>query len=328
MTSTLKTATNLDTTAITPAAIANAADVVTPLEEAETAIDTARERLSVSAADTYMKNLADAVVGITNKTKVTIITPAGDEQLQLDLDAGAAAANEVPKADGAGDWGWGAFSGGTAQDLEGTAGENLAFKDMVYLDESGNDWFKIDTDATPVKIGRWRGCVLESGGITSASTGTIRLVGPVSGFTSLTAGGRVWADTTTGGFTQTKPVPTVDGVQIVIADMGYAVSTTEIYIEPKVQLTYTKRANLTDTETLTIEHHADEPMVMRSVRAHVDASGDREFCSIRRWSSTETEFDVAVRFDDGAGANPDTKTTFKNVSGGTFTDCLCIVEIP
>jgi hypothetical protein len=37
--------------------------------------------------------------------------------------------------------------------------------------------------------------------------------------------------------------------------------------------------------------------------------------------------DVATRFDDGAEADADTKTTFKNATGST-ADLACIVELP
>ena len=49
-----------------------------------------------------------------------------------------------------------------------------------------------------------------------------------------------------------------------------------------------------------------------------------EPCVIGRWSGGTR--DISVRFDDGGGSNPNTKTTFKNVSGGSL-DIVTEIEV-
>ena len=155
-----------------------------------------------------------------------------------------------------------ALSGGTVTnntniDITATAGETLSERDAVYITSTGTV-LKLDADATStIKNGTIRGIVVQSGGIASSASGSIRIMGAVTGYAGLTAGGIVYASTTAGGITQTKPVLTAGGGQRLIASLGYATSTTAIYVQP-LRAVYAKRESLTTTSQTTIEHHADE----------------------------------------------------------------------
>lgn len=87
MTSTSKAAaaTSLDMSFLVEGEPANSSDVSIPLTDAETAIDTARSTLSVTANDTHVKNLDDAVLVTAPITK-TVTSPGGDEKITIALD--------------------------------------------------------------------------------------------------------------------------------------------------------------------------------------------------------------------------------------------------
>ena len=287
MTSQTKTSVTINDNAVADGQTIDAADVTVAFDDAQTELQ--QGWLRVSANDTHVKHLEDALTagtGITIATvddgadesmTVTLAThnhqdTAGGGQLLADaIDSQTATNGYVLTADGSGGASWASVGGGGAQpiDLTVTAGETLALRDMVYLDESSGTWFKLDVDATSsIKAGALRGCVNEAGGIASASTGSVRILGEVSGFTGLTAWTRVYGTTTAGSYTQTRPAVSDGGSQIAIAEMGYAVSTAIIFIDPKPVI-YAKRETLANDGTMTIEHHSDVQTRKRDVRAYV-----------------------------------------------------------
>jgi hypothetical protein len=287
MTSQTKTSVTINDNAVADGQTIDAADVTVAFDDAQTELQ--QGWLRVSANDTHVKHLEDALTagtGITIATvddgadesmTVTLAThdhqdTAGGGQLLADaIDSQTATNGYVLTADGTGGASWASVGGGGAQpiDLTVTAGETLALRDMVYLDESSGTWFKLDVDATSsIKAGALRGCVNEAGGIASASTGSVRILGEVSGFTGLTAWTRVYGTTTAGSYTQTRPAVSDGGSQIAIAEMGYAVSTAIIFIDPKPVI-YAKRETLANDGTMTIEHHSDAQTRKRDARAYV-----------------------------------------------------------
>jgi hypothetical protein len=217
-------------------------------------------RVSVSDADTHVKNLEDAVKGVAGQFAVTKQNVGANEELQLNLDATGVPNGYNPTANGAGGWAWAAAGGGGAApvDVTGTAGENLALRDYVYLDEASDTWFKVDTDATPVKCGRFRG-IVNVGAISATASGSIRMIGEVAGFSSLTPGLPVYASTTLGDITQTKPSPVLAGSQVGIVEIGIAVSATNVLVYPSrgIPVQYMIRASLANNATLTLQHHSD-----------------------------------------------------------------------
>lgn len=121
MTSTAKSATSLDVSAIVDGTEINASDVTTPINQASTAIDGAKETLSVSAGDANIKHLEDAITAGAGIT-VTKQNPAGDESLEIaigahthvvaDIDSEASTTGQVMTSDGAGNASWVTPAGG------------------------------------------------------------------------------------------------------------------------------------------------------------------------------------------------------------------------
>jgi len=328
MTSQTKTSVTINDNAVADGQTIDAADVTVAFDDAQTELQ--QGWLRVSANDTHVKHLEDALTagtGITIATvddgadesmTVTLAThnhqdTAGGGQLLADaIDSQTATNGYVLTADGTGGASWASVGGGGAQpiDLTATAGETLALRDMVYLDESSGTWFKLDVDATSsIKAGALRGCVNEAGGIASASTGSVRILGEVSGFTGLTAWTRVYGTTTAGSYTQTRPAVSDGGSQIAIAEMGYAVSTAIIFIDPKPVI-YAKRETLANDGTMTIEHHSDVQTRKRDVRAYVGTTVAGSV--VAEYADTNQDDEFTLVGFEGAGGTLDF-----DASGGT-----------
>jgi hypothetical protein len=194
-------------------------------------------------------------------------------------------------------------------DVTGTAGEALSERSFVYLDTSSNTWFKMDTDASPIRCGAVRGLVAQPGGISNGSSGTIRLAGELDGFSSLTAGGAIYASSTAGGYTQTRPNPSAGGGQVAIIQWGYARSTTVAAITPH-RVEYVKRESLANNGTATILHHADAAARRRVVHANIatTSAGSAE----AEWGSANQDTTLALRGPDFTEASTDI-----NVSGSS-----------
>lgn len=160
-----------------------------------------------------------------------------------------------------------------AEDLTVTAGESLSQRDYVYLynDAGTLKAYKVDTDtisASPVSvaIGKLRGFVTTAGTSSTGSSVVVRMSGDVGGFSGLTLGDPVYASTTTGGITQTRPNPTLNGAQIAIIDVGFAKSATTVTVQ-KRPVIYARRAGMNKDEQLLVKHHADVSPYNRRVRA-------------------------------------------------------------
>lgn len=276
-----------------PTYYVNADDVKVPLNELLAHLK--KGLVGISAADTHLKPLYDAIAVGTGLAKA-ISSAGADESLSVTVDSKLVAllafltaagklsytgmdatgitSGYVLTANGSGAATWASSGAGTTpMDVTGTAGETLAQRDAVYL-ASDNTWYKIDTDATAaVKAGVMRGFVTQSGGIASGSTGTIRITGEVSGFSSLTAWGEVYASTTAGGYTQTRPAVTDGGGQIALVRLGIATSTTTIWCYP-YPVYFVKRETLGNGDTLTIEHYSDPADRRRVPMAYLNGTGE------------------------------------------------------
>ena len=226
-----------------------------------------------------------------------------------------------------------AISGGA---LTGTAGETLDERDFVYLASDG-EWYQLDTNATgTVAAGALLGCVTESGGISTSSTGQIKLSGTVSGFTGLTAWARVYGSTVPGTYTQTRPNPSAGGGQVAIAELGYAINTTTIYLRFQ-PIVYLRRASLADDGTLTIEHHSDAQTRTRQARAYVAtdlagtvhaeyADSNQDDAINLRGPGTGDDITIttsgalSATIGDDSGTEYRESQTFTTVNGGTLTE--------
>ena len=111
----------------------------------------------------------------------------------------------------------------TALDITGVAGEAIAANDAVYIKASDGLFYKTDADATASSSDA--GIVgIAIAAIVITETGTIRLVGRVTGFTSLSIGSKYYVSATAGGITATAP----SNVRFV----GTADSATTLVISP------------------------------------------------------------------------------------------------
>lgn len=371
MTSTIKTGVTLDTSALVAGESIDASDFLTPHNDS--LAHHRAGKLSVTANDTHVKHLFDAISGSTN-IDVSVTDASGDESLTFSLtgvvaaafgglgadisaitgvlkltagvasaatagtdylsptgsetatnktlddtnsidlgalDTGISPSNYVLAPDGTGGVVARAEGGGGATPIDWTitAGETLAERDFVFLDDSDSKWYKIDMDASPLLCGRLRGCVNESGGIATDATGTIRILGEVSGFSGLAAWSNVYASSTAGGYTQTRPNPTLDGAQVAIADMGWATTATDIFIAPDA-VRYAKRATMVNDGTLTVEHHIDENGRNRNPRAFISSSGSG--VANETYASGNRDDDEIVKESTVTGYTSDTCT------GGTI----------
>lgn len=203
---------------------------------------------------------------------------------------------------------------------DAVAGENLSIRDRVYLSLSDGKWYKTDSDATAtVKMSPMRGFATEA--ITASSTGTVRFQGVLGGFTSLTAGAEVYASTTAGGITQTKPAVTDGGGQIAIDRAGQAVSTTEILVQPS-HVEFAARETLANNATLTIEHFADAATMTRNIIATILTA--EAGSSLESYADTNQDVGVPLRGPSGAGATESsgsqtgTPTYIGNYSGTDY----------
>lgn len=183
--------------------------------------------------------------------------------------------------------------GGGAQpvDITITAGEDLAERDFVFLSPSDNKVYKLDADATTPLCGGIRGVVNEAGGILTNGTGTIRILGEVSGYSGLTAWGDVYASTTAGGYTQTKPTVSAGGGQKAVIKLGFATSTTKLMVRPE-PVQYLKRESLANDASLTIVHHSDPAGRGRRVRGYVGSSDAG--ASLASYASSNQDSNVAL----------------------------------
>ena len=202
-------------------------------------------------------------------------------------------------------------------DLTATAGESISIRDMVYLNEADGKWYQQDNNATgSVAMGRIRGCAMEA--ISMDATGLVRIEGVVSGFTALTAGLTVYASTTAGGYTQTKPLASSAGTQIIVSEMGYATSTTSIYIEPK-QISYRKRGVLANGGTLSLEHHVDNTTYERDIAIVMEVES-ATLSSLVSYDSGNQDSDVPLRDQTPSGSYGSDECSGGTASASTDTD--------
>lgn len=299
MTATAKSSLTLTTSAIADGQAIDAADVLTPFTD--TLNHVKNGKFSVSANDTYVKNLDDALL-VTSPLVKAIGSGGGNETLGLTFDFSA-----------------------NAIDITVNSGEALAIRDFVVIDNFGsNQAYKVDSDNTSsIHLNnRIRGYALNTTSGSGQSV-TVRIHGLITGFSSLTSGSDYWAGTTAGTVVSGKPYPSQGGAQLAIIWAGLAMSTTTIYFFNK-PIRWVKRASLTNNSTLTISHGSEVNFYDRRISAQAIPSGTLfEPAVIGRWAGGTR--DVAVQSGDGAGASEAAQTTFKNVSGGTL-DLICCVE--
>lgn len=139
----------------------------------------------------------------------------------------------------------------------GIAGVDLSNLDLVYRSSVDGKWYPQDTDSDLIQLSDRRGIVNNRVPIGKNGIGLICIGGYVYGFSGLTPGALIYATTTPGGYSDTKPVLMLNGPQQAIAPIGYASEDgKKINVAPK-PIVYQKRVALPNGASTTITHHAD-----------------------------------------------------------------------
>jgi len=192
----------------------------------------------------------------------------------------------------------GGGGGGITLDITVTAGETLAERDVVFVDPADSKAYKVDSDALPIKIGKVHGVVTQSGGIANGASGVVRLIGPVTGFSGLTPWVDLWASTTPGSYSQTRPAVTAGGGQRVLLRLGYATSaTTAMLLTAPVQ--FARRESLAQGASLTLQHYADETTRLRKVWA----TNSVTTTVLTNYASSNVDVNVQLRGDSATGGS-------------------------
>jgi hypothetical protein len=118
------------------------------------------------------------------------------------------------------------------QTIAGTAGESIVAGDLIYLNESDQEWYKCDADTAATVEGVMRGIALGTGSDGVAITGGVHLAGAWT-TSGLTAGSIYYASNTAGA------LATSAGTTRHI--VGVALSTTRLFVIPQTRETIPTR---------------------------------------------------------------------------------------
>jgi hypothetical protein len=162
--------------------------------------------------------------------------------------------------------------------------------------------YKMDADASGPKAGTIRGFV--DGVTLIGNTANLVIGGLMDGFSGLTAYNAVYAASTAGTVTQTRPSPSVGGSQIMVAELGFAVANDTVFVRPRA-IQYQKRNSMVLDDTLTIQHHSDENGYRRDIWAYI------------------TEAVAGAVIDSYASANQDANVSLSNQSVATYGTDQC-----
>lgn len=197
--------------------------------------------------------------------------------------------------------------------LTALAGEGLSDRAPAYINPSDGKIYLLDSDATPARAGVIRGFV--DGAVLINTQATLVIRGIMDGFSGLTAMAEVYVGTTAGAITQTRPSPTLDGNQIAIMPMGYALDTDLVFVSPK-PIQYQKRIAASDNETVTVQHHSDERGFQRNVWAYITESG----AELAGYGSGNQDADFNLEGPTSAGFTLDVNGSGAGVGIGDFGD--------
>lgn len=195
------------------------------------------------------------------------------------------------------------YSGTTS----GTRGEGHSYLDLVYHKASDNKWYLVDTNASPPACSSVIAFAMTSGA--TDTTGLFQTQGTVIDFSGLTVGLPVYASTTPGGYTQTKPTLSLGGGQIVLIEVGIA-TTTETILLHKKPIRFMIADTLADDDTITIEHNTDASLYQRKVFAYL--SSVESGATLSEYASSNQDADIYLEGLTMAGDSINT-----SASGGT-----------
>ena len=170
-----------------------------------------------------------------------------------------------------------------ALDIQGTAGENLAAGDGVYMSDGGGGgtagrWYRTDADNTySSSSAPMAGMVQDA--ISSAATGSIRLQGRITGLSGLTPGTIYYASATAGALTASSPANSLY--------MGAADSSTTFVLQPSASATSALEARVTTAEAdivvlegLTVDASGSVPGIV--------STGTQTFAGAKTFASNVT----------------------------------------
>lgn len=113
----------------------------------------------------------------------------------------------------------------------GNAGETVAIRELLYLDQTDDEWKKTDADTIATLHNVRLAIAAGSGTNGNAITGGVITKGLISGFSGLTAGDSYYASNTAGAITNSPGT--------IRRKIGVAKSTTELYFDPEIEkMTY------------------------------------------------------------------------------------------
>ena len=123
-------------------------------------------------------------------------------------------------------------------DITATAGENLSIRDVCFLSDgqgslTAGKWYKADADLNYTSTDATLG--IATAAISADATGTVRLVGTVDGFTSLTVGDDYFIHTTAGEITRTQPTRPRQVGRAMAADtllIAFAPARSDLFLGP------------------------------------------------------------------------------------------------
>jgi hypothetical protein len=153
MTSNLKSSLAADNSLLVDGQQADAGDVIAAINSLLTLAKNGRA--SVSPTDTHVKDLIDAIVGVTNKTRVVQLSGGANEQLQIDLNPTGQASGKVPTTDGSNGWDW-AKSAVVVKESDGSpsiaASDTLSLGPGHVLTEPVGGTAQVDLTSPLVKV--------------------------------------------------------------------------------------------------------------------------------------------------------------------------------
>lgn len=119
----------------------------------------------------------------------------------------------------------------TTVDINAAAGETINIGQCAYLSDGGGSrtvgqWYKCDNSVSYAYPNGRAGVATAT--ISSGTTGTVRIMGLVTGLSGLTAATRYWAGSA-GALTSTAPSP---GASLYAKPIGFSASTTSLIVDP------------------------------------------------------------------------------------------------
>ena len=155
-------------------------------------------------------------------------------------------------------------------DIAVTWGEDVSGSPnaSVYQKTSDGKWYIANPVSSPPLISSRRGMILSTGASFGAinTAGVVRLRGPASGGSSLLANSPTYL-LGAGTIGATPPTVTLDSTLIVVAMMGYALTTNSSYVQPYPTLTYRRYVTMSAGEEIDITHYSDITDKSRTARA-------------------------------------------------------------